>query len=91
VRQIVCVRAFGNFRPGDITEVPDDASVSPLHWAEPGSVEAVAAQATAKAQAPPQPPAAAGPPKPPVPSPAVTAPQAPAAPPAVKPDSKEGA
>ena len=87
MRQIVCVRAFGQFRPGDRSEVPDDASVSSHHWAEPGSPEAGAAEATAKAQASPEPPAAADPPKPSAAPAAVTAPPA-----VTKPaDSKEGA
>lgn len=30
--QVVCVKAFGNAKPGDVAEVPDGASVDPEHW-----------------------------------------------------------
>ncbi len=46
--QVRCVRAHGEFRPGDLSEVPDGAEVSDLYW-EP-------------VPAAPPPPAAARPP-----------------------------
>jgi hypothetical protein len=70
----VCIRAFGQYRPGDTTEVPDDAAVSGMFWAEPGSAEAVRAAADAAAATPPAAPAANDPPATPSPSTATTAP-----------------
>lgn len=41
--QVRCVKAFGTSVPGDVAEVPDGASVDPVHW------EAVASQPAAAA------------------------------------------
>ena len=30
--EVRCVKAFGNAKPGDTTEVPDGAAVDPEHW-----------------------------------------------------------
>lgn len=52
---VVCVRAFGDFRPGDTTEVPDGATVSPLFFVPQDTLQApqgAPAQNTKKAPAP---------------------------------------
>jgi len=30
--QVICVKAFGYAKPGDLAEVPDGAAVDPEHW-----------------------------------------------------------
>lgn len=50
--QVVCIQAHGDHRPGDLVEIPDGAGFSELHFAIPGSPEALTTQA-APPQAPP--------------------------------------
>jgi len=59
----VCIAAHGSTAPGRVVEVPDGAEPSPLHFALPGSPEALAAEQAAGAaqNAPADPP---GPPAP---------------------------
>jgi hypothetical protein len=48
--QVECVRAFGHHEPGDLAEVPDGASVDPVHW-RPVTVDTAAAdEAVARAK-----------------------------------------
>jgi hypothetical protein len=65
--QVRCVRAFGQHKPGDLSEVPDDAAVCPDFW-EPATATATG-----------QPAAAADPPAAPEPAQARTAPPVPSA------------
>lgn len=32
MQQVRCIKAFGNAKPGDVTEVGDGAAVDPEHW-----------------------------------------------------------
>lgn len=65
--QVVCIQAHGTHVPGDLVDVPDGADWSPVHFAAPGSPEALAAETAAAAAtaAPPGSPAPAAAPRPP--------------------------
>lgn len=91
MRQITCIRAFGSFRPGDTSEIPDDAAASPQHWAESGPAEAAAAEASVAALAAPEPPAGDGAQEAPASSPAVSEPPLVLKAADLAPASKEGA
>ena len=64
--QVVCIQAHGTHVPGDLVDLPDGAAFSPVHFAEPGSPEALAAETAAAAAtlAPPGAPAPAAAPAP---------------------------
>lgn len=76
MQQVRCVRAFGQYEPGDLSEVPDGAEFCPDFW------EPAAGAATPAAPAPPAPAAGTG-----TPGPA----QAVSAPPAAADSVKDGA
>lgn len=59
--QVVCVRAFGLSKPGDLSEVPDGALTDPDHWAEATEADIAAAAAKAE-QTPAEPSEPAAPP-----------------------------
>jgi len=46
--QVRCVRAHGEFVPGDLSEVPDGAEVSDLYWEPVTKASAPPAGAAAK-------------------------------------------
>lgn len=79
MRTVTCILAFGQYRPGDTTEVPDDAAVSGHHWADAGTPEAARAAAVQAAAAAGEPAAASDPPVAAGPAPAATGPRMPSA------------
>lgn len=49
--QVECVKAFGHHEPGDLAEVPDGASVDPVHYRPVIEVTVDAATATGAVEA----------------------------------------
>lgn len=59
--QVVCVKAFGMAKPGDLAEVPDGARMDPAYWAAvpgPGPDEAETPETP---ETPPEPPSPVAP------------------------------
>lgn len=67
--QLICIRDFSQFVPGDLVEVPDGAAFDDFHWqaAPPGNCGAIITEFAADPQPEPEPeldpepPAAAAP------------------------------